>query len=105
MEESLDELLEAVTIKDAESEKFNSLIHENRKKEFLAVRLCLKVVTGDDNLLIRYNELNKPDIPGEYYISISHTGDYVAIYLDKSSEVGIDIEQLHERATLRKRQE
>jgi len=72
-------------------------VHENRQREFLTVRLCLRELTGRDDLLITYNDLNKPDIKGDYFISISHSGDYVCIYLHKTKEVGVDLEQLNER--------
>lgn len=97
MEESLETLMEAVAIKPSEEEKFSSLIHPNRKREFLSVRLCLKEITGREDLCISYNELSKPDIKGEYFISISHSGDYVVVYLNEKYEVGIDIESINER--------
>jgi len=99
MEESLEYLKEAIPIRKEEAEKFKSLVHENRQREFLTVRLCLREIAGRDDLLITYNDLNKPDIKDEYFISISHTGDYVCIFLNREKEVGIDIEQLNDRVT------
>ncbi len=67
------------------------------KREKLAVRLLLQDTCGDVRL--EYNADGKPLFAdSSQNISISHTKDFVAIFVHPTASVGVDIEQRSERA-------
>jgi 4'-phosphopantetheinyl transferase EntD len=66
-----------------------------RKKEYLATRIALKELFKDW-LDITYDAFGKPLIKkSEWNISISHSGDYIAVARSKK-HLGIDIEMIRE---------
>lgn len=68
-----------------------------RRKEWLAARLLVRHLTGFD-FEILYDENGKPSLrDSEYHISISHTKQFVAVFISKDSIPGIDIEMIHPR--------
>jgi Phosphopantetheinyl transferase len=70
---------------------------ENRKREWLSVRVLLKEILGEEKT-IGYLPSGKPYLTdGSWKISISHTKGYAAVILDKKNEVSIDIEQISSR--------
>lgn len=67
--------------------------HENRRKEWFAVRVLLFFLLGEEHE-ITYTSSGKPYLKdNSYHISISHTNGYVAVAFHPCHEVGIDIEQ------------
>jgi len=75
----------------AEKNEFDKLRIEKRKKEYLAVRLLLKKMTGSKNEII-YNNSGKPQLKDKTLkISISHSDNLAAILLSKRN-AGIDTE-------------
>lgn len=72
---------------------FKRFSAEKRKKEWLAVRVLLKELCGEEKK-ISYYPSGKPYLEdGSAYVSFSHTNGYVAVALHPSFEVGVDIEQ------------
>lgn len=69
----------------------NHIKTEKRKKEKLASLLLLKHLSGKNNY--SYLEDGCPYVGDDFHISITHSGDYVAIALSKT-RIGIDIEQI-----------
>ena len=66
---------------------------EKRRQEWLAVRVLLKEMLGDEKK-IAYLPSGKPYLEdGSMRISFSHTVGYVVVALHPSAEVGVDIEQ------------
>lgn len=64
-----------------------------RKLEILATRVLLKELLGVEKEICHFPS-GKPYLSdGAYQLSISHTKNYVAIILDKSLTMGLDIEQ------------
>jgi len=85
-QESLEELLllsEKIDLSKFETKK--------RKKEFLAIRLLLKEIHPNQEIL--YNKYGAPEIRNGNQISISHSKNLVAIASSKH-KVGLDIEQI-----------
>ena len=70
---------------------------EKRKQEWLAVRVLLKEILGEEKE-IAYHPSGKPFLKdNSMHISFSHTHGYVAVALHPSAEVGVDIEQYGHR--------
>ena len=74
-------------------EGFARFSAEKRKQEWLAVRVLLKKMLGEEKS-IAYLPSGKPYLEdGSMHVSFSHTHGYVAVALHPSAEVGVDIEQ------------
>ena len=74
-------------------EGFMRFSAEKRKQEWLAVRVLLKELCGEEKE-IAYLPSGKPYLEdGSAFVSFSHTSGYVAVALHPSAEVGVDIEQ------------
>lgn len=74
-------------------EGFERFSAEKRKQEWLAVRVLLKELLGEEKE-IAYLPSGKPYLKDEsMYVSFSHTAGYVAVAIHPSAEVGVDIEQ------------
>lgn len=70
---------------------------EKRQLEWLAVRVLLKELLGEEKP-IAYLSSGKPYLKdGSACISFSHTCGYVAVAVHPTKEVGIDIEQYGDR--------
>lgn len=94
--ESSDELraLLATDVYDVElAEKH----HEARRAEWLAVRLLVKELFGEE-CVVAYHPTGKPYLKGvSVYISISHTKEYAALAYHCLSPIGVDIEYMSAR--------
>jgi phosphopantetheinyl transferase len=90
--ESAGELLSLLTRTPA-TFLFPETIHtESRKTEWLAVRVLLKELLGEETI-IAYHANGAPYLPQkDVRISISHTKGYVAVLLLDKPPAGIDIE-------------
>ena len=74
-------------------EGFKRFSAEKRRQEWLAVRVLLKELCGEEKE-IGYHPSGKPYLlDGSACVSFSHTHGYVAVALHPDAEVGIDIEQ------------
>lgn len=75
----------------------NAMHHEERRTEWLAVRVLLTEVLGRDKE-IAYHSTGRPYLTdGSFCISISHTKGYAAIAYHRSYRVGVDIERISPR--------
>ena len=74
-------------------EGFVRFSSEKRKQEWLAVRVLLKELCGEEKK-IAYLPSGKPYLEdGSMHVSFSHTHGYVAVAIHPFAGVGIDIEQ------------
>lgn len=89
--ENEDELLSQIEMHPSDAEKFKRFTHENKRKEFLALRCCLNQFFGK-NPEVHYTIDGKPYLKNGYYISFSHSRQYAGIIVSKQAEVGIDLE-------------
>lgn len=92
----INETTEQLT-KLAKEEKINltnlpQVKNENRVKQWLATRLLLNIFFTSVDII--YDEKGKPFLSNDWNISISHSGDYVAIILNENKNCGIDIEKI-----------
>ncbi|MCF0070853.1 4'-phosphopantetheinyl transferase superfamily protein [Dyadobacter sp. CY261] len=94
MSEPWQQLLGMLALPASEMEKLQAIPKEKRRQEWLACRVLLKEMVGD-NALIGYDAERKPHLSGhDQQISMSHSGEYVCVYLSERKPVGVDIQQM-----------
>lgn len=92
--ETVDQLMELLNPDEEELVNFHLYRNDLRKKEWLAVRLLLQLMTGK-NSKISYDPAGKPLlVNGPGHISISHSSNCAVIYLHPEWHPGIDIESI-----------
>jgi phosphopantetheine--protein transferase-like protein len=97
IDEGLGQLKNQVQLTEKEFEKFNAFGSESRKKEYLTTRLLVQKYISAE-LRIENNEHGKPFLVGsELNISVTHTKDFVAIFVCKDSIPALDMEYLSDR--------
>ncbi len=93
--ESLETLIGKTHLTAEEKKNLTLFKNESRQCEWLAVRALLQELRPDKPV-IKYKENGKPFLlDGSEEISISHSGQYIAIALNKGQHPGIDIEHIH----------
>ncbi|MBJ7429629.1 MAG: 4'-phosphopantetheinyl transferase superfamily protein [Bacteroidia bacterium] len=73
---------------------------ENVGLHWYASRILLQNLFDADKIEIHKNEANKPTLfidNEKYFISISHSYEYVGIMFSRTHEIGLDIEKIDER--------
>lgn len=71
---------------------------ERRLLEKLTIYALLHAMTGKNDLVIRHEPSDKPELNG-YEISISHTRGWAALMLSSSTPVAVDIEYYADRVS------
>jgi len=93
----VDDLLGLLQRKELYLPYLSRIRSENRKKEWLTVRVLLKEMLGEEKEIL-YTATGKPYLSDHsYQISISHTKGFVAIALHPEMKTGIDIEHISSR--------
>ncbi len=93
--ESLETLLGKTTLNPEERKTLAQFRNESRQREWIAVRTLLQELRPNKPV-IKYKENGKPYLDNSSEeISISHSGQYIAISLSKSGIPGVDIEHIH----------
>lgn len=88
------ELLAMRNLSKEELSQLSKLKNPKRRIEFLASRILLQQLLNQ-NIEIKYLSNGKPIlISPDYYFSLSHSKDFVAVIISQHKEVGIDIEQM-----------
>lgn len=96
IEETKDELL-ALLQSRSDLSNVLSIKSQSRILEVLAARLLLKELLGVEKP-VSYYPSGKPYFADDsFHISISHSKKYVAIVLDKTKHVAVDIEQISDK--------
>lgn len=97
--ETSEELLSLLLLKNNSYKIPENFKHERRKTEWLCIRLLFHEIFLTHNLInIEYDYNGKPYInEAGGNISISHTGNYVAVIYHKKLQTGIDIERITPR--------
>lgn len=96
--ESFDELLIRADLSKEESVRLLSFSSESRKREWLTVRIVVKsFLPAKEDSKIDYDGNGKPLLAGGRSISISHSGDCIAVMITTIGKPGIDIEHIHPR--------
>jgi 4'-phosphopantetheinyl transferase len=93
-QESSEELQQVFQFTEKELADFQCIKYENRKREFLTVRLLLEKMLGEKKE-ISYNSNRKPHIKNNpFFLSISHSAD-LAVVLLSEKKAGVDVENIH----------
>lgn len=91
LEESLEELSAGIALPYSCEERLALLKSELHRRQFLSIRHLIKAAGFDENDLY-YDELGKPHLNAEEYISITHSFGFTAVIIGRRP-VGIDIEK------------
>lgn len=98
VEESEEELLACFSDSKQYAEELSKLKSPHRRIEWLAVRVLLQTLSGEEKMVGYYDNGRPYLLDGSCSLSISHTKGYVAVLLSSKQQlVGIDIEQTGER--------
>lgn len=98
IQETYLDLLKLAELSLKENQLFSRFSVEKRQVEFLAVRCLINELMGEKTE-VAYSPEGIPLLDKQNkYISISHSGDFVAVYLSDRQDVGIDIEKKARRA-------
>jgi hypothetical protein len=91
--ESLADLMSCFSSDELGNSDFRKYSFEKRKIEWLATRVLLKKIIGSE-FSVTYAETGKPVLSHDKYkyLSISHSQNFVAVYLHEDCDVGIDLE-------------
>lgn len=90
--ENQDDLIKQSSLLNIDLTKLPVTKSESRIKQWISTRLLLSHFFKDIEII--YDELGKPSLSNHWNISISHSGDYVAIILNEKENCGIDIEKI-----------
>lgn len=97
MEETVDELLALLPERNYYEKEILRFRGKERRREWLSVRALIFSLLGDDKR-IGYESDGKPYfIDNSFFLSISHTGGYVAVIISEEPICGIDIEMYGKR--------
>lgn len=75
---------------DTELKRFRSFGHIKRKREFIATRALRHELFGNEH--IHYTAEGAPFLDKDTHISISHSGNLVAIAENRHFQIGLDLE-------------
>jgi len=93
--ESFNELLKAASLSTEEKETLDSFRNENRKLQWLAVRVLLAEFIKPRPVIL-YEANGRPYLKdSNTAISVSHSGNMAAIALYTNGTPGIDVEEIH----------
>jgi 4'-phosphopantetheinyl transferase len=96
-EEDVPTLTDMAALSSVEKSRLDSFQSDHRKKEWLCARTMLRKMlpSSEENIAITYDEYGKPHLSSKnFHISISHSGEYVALIISKKYSAGIDIERI-----------
>ncbi len=95
IDETEEQLKKNIILHSSDSTKLNQLKHSNKRREFLALRQCLRSYFGN-NPEVFYSPEGKPYLKQNTKISFTHTHDFAAIIVSRKLEIGIDLEILRD---------
>ena len=96
IEEDYESIISSLNLDKKDTQIVEKFKDEDRKIEWLSVRLLLKELYKKD-VKVNYNDNGKPYLKDySSYISISHSNDFVGVIIGKK-EVGLDIEYMSKK--------
>jgi phosphopantetheinyl transferase len=98
IDETWQEMLAAFENADLYCAELDKIKSDSRKQEWLAVRLLLKYLLREEQI-VDYDENGAPSLRNRRYrVSFSHTKGFAAVILGEYEALGVDIEYHSERA-------
>ncbi len=91
LSENSKELINIFQFSQAEKQEFSKFTGERRKTEYLATRLLLQKLFNQKTEITHINSGKPQILNSNLNISISHSADYVAVYVSEVKN-GIDVE-------------
>ncbi|MDF3027792.1 MAG: 4-phosphopantetheinyl transferase family protein [Fluviicola sp.] len=86
------------SLNDLEYSRLDTIKHPEKKLEFAASRYLKHHLFGEAN--IEYDSTGAPEIQDVGYISLSHCNSHVVLATCKEHLIGVDIEEIREKAIL-----
>ncbi|MGI9546906.1 MAG: 4'-phosphopantetheinyl transferase family protein [Flavobacteriaceae bacterium] len=96
VQESEHELAENTILTENSKIRVSGMRSEIHRRGYLSIRHLLAEVGCTDNDLY-YDDVGKPHLKDDSYISITHSGIFTGIIVSSEKEVGIDIEKQREK--------
>lgn len=99
IEESAEELLSQLQLKQHEKSYLDTLISGKRNMHWLSTRVLLRRMMDTDGYIdCKVDSNGKPYLNNfPHFISLSHSYDYAAVMVSKNKAVGIDIELIKDK--------
>jgi phosphopantetheine--protein transferase-like protein len=99
IEEHADELYSKLQLNDEEKAHYEALSAGKRSLHWLGTRVLLRTMLRTEEYIdCKVDEHGKPYLVNlPYHISLSHSFDYAAVMVSKTSAVGIDIEMVKDK--------
>jgi len=95
--ETEEDLLSLRTLSQSEQLHLQSLKNPQKRLHWLAYRVLLGEVLGND-FEINYLADGKPElVRPKKFLSVSHSKEFVAVFLSDNQQIGIDIEKISDR--------
>lgn len=97
IEETLTQLEASIQLSEIDNKIYDTFTIKKRKKEWLTTRIMVNQLMGNSHQIL-YNKNRNPHlVNSNTNISISHCQNFVSVFLDQKTHIGIDIETNHER--------
>ncbi|MDO9510544.1 MAG: 4'-phosphopantetheinyl transferase superfamily protein [Bacteroidales bacterium] len=98
IQEEPEELLKIVRLNSDEKEYYSSFTNALRRKHWLSYRMLIQEMTKGKCGSLYYDENGKL-FPGDrnFHLSVSHSGDYSTVIINRANSTGIDIEKISPR--------
>ena len=91
------ELLSLRTLSVSEQSHLQLLKNPQKRLHWLAYRVLLQEVLGSDFEIHYLNDGKPVFVSPQKFLSVSHSKDFVAVFLSDTQPVGIDIEKISDR--------
>ncbi|OIO99445.1 MAG: hypothetical protein AUJ98_11140 [Bacteroidetes bacterium CG2_30_33_31] len=99
IEETVEELLSQIHFSNGDSATFEKFKNKSRQVHWLSYRLAIRQLLGDPKEQeFYYDEYGKLHFKNhDYFLSVTHSGNYSAVIINYKHSVGIDIEKISDR--------
>jgi phosphopantetheinyl transferase len=98
IEEPVEFLRQESRLTKAEENHYLSLLSPLRRKQWLSYHIIIGHLLEKEVIELTYDAYGKPYLKNKsHFLSVSHSGEYSAVILNKKLSVGIDIEKIGDR--------